>query len=70
MDNETLGTILIKGINNPDCSFFVGTWLGAFMTFRLIVIIIIGFFIFKLIDQLIINPILNVLNRMIKSKFK
>jgi len=70
MVNETLATTLIKGINNPDCSFFVGSWLGAFFTFRIIVIVIIAFFIFKVIDSLIINPILSYLNQLIKSKFE
>lgn len=71
MNNATtIGDTLIKAINNPDCSIFVGGFMGAYMTFRIIVLVVLAFFIFKLIDSLIINPILGLLNKLIRRKFK
>lgn len=55
----TLAETLTTGINNPDCSFFVGSFMGQAMSAQLIIILLLAFGAFKIIDRLALDPFLN-----------
>jgi hypothetical protein len=46
------------GMNTPECSFFVGHFTGAMFSLRLLVTLSILFFVFKLVDKLAFEPMI------------
>jgi len=52
MLNETISA----GLNNPDCAFFVGSFTGSFLSFKYLIIVILLYFGFKLLDAFIVEP--------------
>lgn len=67
--NETLSSILLKGLNNPDCSFYVGNMFGQYTTFKIAFMIVIFYFFVKLIDRLALEPFLEwIKNKLYKVK--
>lgn len=70
--------ILVAGLNNPDCSFWVGTFIGQITTVKLIFVLGGLMLLYKLIDKMfnyiVIEPILtkftNYVNKKVKRKRK
>ena len=58
MVNETISTILVNGMNNPDCSFFVGATFGQWLAIKYIMILVLLYFILKIIDKLALEPLI------------
>jgi len=44
---------IMVGMNNPECSFFVGGWVGAGLFGMLFIKILIYFYLIKLLDKII-----------------
>ena len=62
MINESVNTLaesLTRGINNPDCAYFVGQSMGGYHQIQLIAIIMIGTLAYKALDKLIIGELLD-----------
>ena len=68
MENITFADTLIKGLNNPDCSFFVGTFIGQIITFKLIFFLIGVYLVFKVVEKLVLDPILAWLKKKVFDK--
>ena len=62
----TLSEIINTGMNNPECSFFVGVMMGNVLMFKLFMMMAVAYFMFKIIDKLALDPTL----AWIKRKFK
>jgi hypothetical protein len=70
-----LTTMLIDGANNPSCSFYVGAFTGQFVTIaivlRILLLFMVAYFGFRVIDKLAFTPLLNYLvNKLFKKKDK
>ena len=63
-----LTSIIATGINNPECSFFVGSFLGEFVAVRNIILLGLTFFLIKTIDKLLIEPVLNKIKEKLNIK--
>lgn len=63
-ETQAFTEIVLKGMNNPDCSFFVGNFTGQFMTMNWIITILIIYAILKVVDKLAFTPLID----WIKSK--
>jgi hypothetical protein len=63
---SNLSVIINSGMNNPEGSFFVGTFFGQYITFRLILLLILIYFVFKVVDNFAFTPLID----FIKSKFR
>jgi hypothetical protein len=61
MLNETIAA----GLNDPNCAFFVGSFTGNFLSFKYLLVVILLFFLFKLLDGLVAEPLL----KKFKAKF-
>lgn len=63
---------IVKGINNPDCAFFVGTTTGTFFTSALIIKIILAsaliWFGFRILAEKIISPLIDYIAKKINKK--
>ena len=57
---------LANGMNNPECSFWVGSFVGQWSTLKFIFILACLLLIYKALDKLV----LDVLIKKIKDKFK
>lgn len=66
----TLAEIITTGMNNPDCSFFVGATVGQMFSMKMMMILFGSIFVFKFLDGLVINPILNFLKNKLFNKKK
>lgn len=51
--NNTLGDTLLKGINNPDCGFFVGYFTGSATVGSMIIRVVVIYYAIKLLDKLL-----------------
>lgn len=47
------------GLNNPECAFFVGSFIGGYMAIVWLLYMLAAFALFKLIDKLALEPLLN-----------
>jgi hypothetical protein len=56
---SNLSTILVNGINNPDCSFYVGTFVGQLFILKLIMILAVAYWLISFASNLLINPLIN-----------
>ena len=54
-----LNNTIITGLNNPDCSFYVGAFLGTIMFAKLLLFSFFVYVILKIIDKIAIDPFLN-----------
>ena len=66
MLNETIA----NGLNNPDCAFFVGNFLGNYTSFRWVLALIGAYFVFKAVDTLAFKPLLDFIKKSLKRKKK
>jgi len=64
MLNETIAA----GLNNPDCAFFVGNFMGNFLAMRWLFFLAVCYFMFKIIDKLAFEPIVEWMKSKIKKK--
>lgn len=51
--NVTFYDIVVNGLNNPDCAFFVGQTFGYVLATRLVVMVGVIYFGFKLLDKIV-----------------
>lgn len=68
MTNTTITDIIKTGMNNPECSFYVGTFFGTIWVFKVIVILFFLFAIFKVIERLAFDPFVEWLKNKIYKK--
>lgn len=54
----TFSENLMAGLNNPECSFFVGATVGQYLTLRIIFALVGIYIITKILDKLVLNPLL------------
>lgn len=66
--NETIADTILKGMNNPDCAFYVGKWLGGYESIRIVIVILILLLIYKAIDKLAFEPMLNWITNKFRGK--
>lgn len=64
----TLSEIIINGMNNKDCAFFVGTYLGQLTTIRIIIFAGVFYIITKVIDKLALNPFIEFIKKKLYKK--
>lgn len=64
MVNQTLANIIIDGMNNPDCSFFTGAFIGSMFIIKWLFFLYLLILASKIIDKLALEPLLD----WIKSK--
>lgn len=55
--------IMEIGINDPNCSFFVGSFLGQFVGIKLFLYAVIFFFVAKAVDKLAIEPLITLIRK-------
>jgi hypothetical protein len=65
-DLTNFTTIITNGMNDPNCSFYVGLMSGQLMTVRYIFYLALIYFVFKFIDKIAFDPLI----AWIKKKFK
>lgn len=56
--NETIATIITNGLNNPECAFFSGAFLGSIWTFKILISMIVIGTLWKALDKLAIGPLI------------
>lgn len=49
---------IIAGLNNPECSFFVGATIGQYFILRLFIWLAIVYIILRVLERLIFTPFL------------
>ena len=64
-----LTTIIFNGINNPECSYFVGYFLGQSNVFGRVIMIFMLFTLYKLVNTLAFDPLLKWIKTKIKHYF-
>jgi hypothetical protein len=65
-----LTTIISTGLNNPDCSFFTGYFLGQGNTLRILFIIVVGGLLFKFLDKIAYDPLIEYVKKKFYKKKK
>lgn len=60
---------LYRGLNNPECSFFVGATVGQYLILKFVIAMIIFWFAAKFLD-VILTPFLNLLKQRIENYLK
>ncbi len=67
----TFSEILIAGLDNPECSFFVGMFIGQILAVRIFLIFIFALILFSIINKLALAPFLEwARKRIYRSKKK
>lgn len=66
---NNFSNIITTGLNNPDCSFFVGIWMGQFFALKYLIVLFMIYIAFKLIYNFIINPFINKIKSIILKKY-
>lgn len=56
---SNLTEIITAGLNNPECAFYVGAFTGQFMALRYLIVVLIIFFVFKIIEKLAFEPFIS-----------
>ena len=56
--SSNLSTILMNGLNNPDCAFYTGQMFGQIIAFRTIFIILMIYLLLKIIEGIAVNPLI------------
>lgn len=62
--------IINQGINNPECSFFVGTFIGQTLSLRIMLFLSMIYLLIKAIDKLAFTPLLNKIKSKLYGKKK
>ena len=57
--NTTLSQTLLTGLNNPECSFFVGATIGQYLVLKILGAIVIAYFVLRILETFIFTPLLN-----------
>jgi hypothetical protein len=55
----TLAENLFTQLNDPNCSYLTGMYLGGITVYKIIFSMVIAYFIFKAVDKLAFEPLLN-----------
>lgn len=63
-----LADIITTGLNNPDCAFFVGQTFGISQAFGMVVFIAVFGTVYKLIDKLALEPLIEWIRKKIRKK--
>jgi hypothetical protein len=50
--NITIADTIVKGMNNPDCAFFVGATVGNILTIKIVMWIALVYFALRLTEKL------------------
>jgi len=58
--------IINNGINNPECAFFVGMWVGKFIMLKIMFGMVVGYGVIKIINALALEPLLNWIKKKLK----
>ena len=64
MLNETI----MNGLNNPECAFYVGSFLGGLLAVKWVIVALIFIYVSKVIDKLAFEPFLNWIKKKIYKK--
>jgi len=56
-------SMVFNGVNNPDCAFFVGSFMGQFIGFKIIFMVVIGYICLRFIEKLTLIPLLEWLKK-------
>lgn len=69
-----LNEIIKKGMDNPDCAFFVGSYLGNISAYQKILLLALIYFMFKVANNLVVDPIIfwikhNILRRFYSKEY-
>lgn len=62
----SLSDTIITGMNNPDCAFYVGSFIGNYSTGKLILAGMFLMIVYKFVDKMALEPSI----KWIKSKAK
>jgi hypothetical protein len=54
-----LSEIIRAGMDNPDCSFFLGAFMGQIMVIRWVLAIYFIHIVWKIVDRLALDPFLD-----------
>lgn len=65
-----LNEILSTGLNNPECAFYTGAFVGQWLAVKYLVLIWLIYIVFKFIDKLVIDVLAEKLKIKIKKMFK
>ena len=66
-----LGEIIKAGLNDPNCAFFVGNFLGMAIALRWIVVLVFIYWIFSAANKLAFEPFIGwVKNKIYNKKLK
>ena len=63
-DTTPFTDLVITGLNNPECAFYTGAFVGQWLALKYLVIIAIMLAVFKTLDKLALEPLL----KYVKSK--
>lgn len=58
----------LAGVNNPECSFFVGATVGQYLVISLLWKIALFYFLIRIIDSWIFTPITRYVKRVFRKK--
>ena len=64
----TLSETISKGLNNPECAFFVGQFMGQATIVKTIFMITLIYFIIKATDKIALEPFLEFIKKKIYKK--
>ena len=64
----TLVDTINMGLNNPDCAFFVGNYMGQLFTIHSMLILLSIYLGFKFLDKLAVEPLIKYIKTKIKRK--
>lgn len=66
----TLADVISAGMQNPDCAFFTGAFMGQWLAVKYLVIIWLIYVVFKFIDKLAVEPLMSWIEKKILSLTK
>lgn len=61
-----LNNTIAAGLNNPECAFFVGNTLGSLLIYMWVILVILSYFVFKMLYKLVLKST----DKQVKSKRK
>lgn len=59
----TFADIINSGLNNPDCSFWVGMSMGQFTILKTAMALFVFAIVYKFIDKILLEPFINWIKR-------
>ena len=63
-----LSEIITTGMNNPECSFFVGTFMGQIVSFKYVLFVAFVYLGTKIVDKLCLEPLISKIKNKIKNR--